>query len=63
MECQHKVDMAFRDQEHWTRMSILNVARTGKFSSGRSIREYCENIWDARPIEARVKLASMELAR
>jgi starch phosphorylase len=51
LAAQAKVDEAWRDTEHWTRMSILNVARCGKFSSDRSIREYCHDIWDVRPME------------
>ena len=50
VDCQGEVDRAFRDQERWTRMSILNVARLGRFSSDRAIREYCEHIWRARPL-------------
>ena len=50
VDCQGEVDQAFRDQERWTRMSILNVARLGRFSSDRAIREYCEHIWRARPL-------------
>jgi starch phosphorylase len=49
LEAQERVDGAFRDPEQWTRMSILNVARIGKFSSDRAIREYCEKIWKVKP--------------
>lgn len=45
VDCQEKVSQAWRDQSLWTRMSILNVARIGKFSSDRAIREYCRDIW------------------
>ncbi|MFD2112611.1 glycogen/starch/alpha-glucan phosphorylase [Thiorhodococcus fuscus] len=47
--CQDHVAEAYRDHQHWTRMSILNVARMGKFSSDRAIREYAEHIWRTEP--------------
>jgi glucan phosphorylase len=50
VDCQQRVSQAYRDQENWTRMSILNCARVGRFSSDRSIREYCRDIWDVTPI-------------
>jgi starch phosphorylase len=47
---QDEVAAAYRDSERWTHMSILNVARIGKFSSDRAIREYCNDIWHVRPV-------------
>jgi starch phosphorylase len=52
VDCQVRVDGAYRDEERWTRSSILNVARVGKFSSDRAIREYCEGIWKVPPIKS-----------
>jgi starch phosphorylase len=51
IECQDRVGMVFKDQKKWTHMSILTVARMGKFSSDRSIREYNEKIWHATPLK------------
>ena len=51
IECQDKVNAAYRNQQQWTRMSILNVARIGGFSSDRSIREYAEKIWHVKPLK------------
>ena len=50
IDSQDRVAEAYRNQESWTRMSIMNVARSGKFSSGRSIRDYCADIWKAWPV-------------
>lgn len=50
VDCQAEVDHAYQDTAHWSHMSILNVARIGKFSSDRSIQEYCEKIWKTQPI-------------
>ncbi|HEX9572616.1 MAG TPA: glycogen/starch/alpha-glucan phosphorylase [Myxococcales bacterium] len=49
-DCQQRVEQAFVDKERWTRMAILNVARMGKFSSDRTIREYAEQIWKAQSV-------------
>jgi starch phosphorylase len=44
------VDVAWRDPARWSRMSILNTARSGPFCSDRAIREYCAGIWGVRPV-------------
>ena len=49
--CQERVSAAWQDPERWTRMSILNTARAGKFSSDRAIREYCDEIWNVQPVK------------
>ncbi|MEQ1579453.1 MAG: glycogen/starch/alpha-glucan phosphorylase [Steroidobacteraceae bacterium] len=50
VDCQREVDIAYRDVEHWTKMSILNSARSGKFSSDRTIREYASQIWKVKSV-------------
>jgi len=47
---QEEVEKAYLEPERWTRMAILNVARMGKFSSDRTIREYAEQIWGVTPV-------------
>jgi len=51
IRCQEQVSLAYKDGDNWTRKSILNTARMGKFSSDRAIREYCEKIWNATPLK------------
>ncbi|HTL29859.1 MAG TPA: glycogen/starch/alpha-glucan phosphorylase, partial [Tepidisphaeraceae bacterium] len=48
IDAQEEVSALWRDEKSWTRKSILNSARMGKFSSDRSIRDYCERVWDIR---------------
>lgn len=50
VDCQARVSTAYADRANWTRMSILNCARVGRFSSDRAVREYCRDIWDVRPL-------------
>lgn len=52
--CQERVATAYQDQDAWTRMAILNVARSGKFSSDRAVREYAEQIWGIVPVKASI---------
>ncbi|KAH0668428.1 hypothetical protein KY289_022921 [Solanum tuberosum] len=51
IECQDKVDEAYRDQKKWTKMSILNTAGSFKFSSDRTIHQYARDIWRIEPVE------------
>jgi starch phosphorylase len=48
---QARVEALYRDQEQWSKKAILNIARTGKFSSDRTIHEYAHDIWNVKPVE------------
>ena len=50
VKCQEKISQTFLDRDKWLKMSILNVANMGKFSSDRTIKEYAKEIWDAKSI-------------
>ena len=51
IDCQERVEAAYLDPEQWTRMSILNTARSGLFSSDRAIQEYADDIWKVGPVD------------
>ncbi|MHB8111234.1 MAG: glycogen/starch/alpha-glucan phosphorylase, partial [Syntrophorhabdaceae bacterium] len=48
--CQEQVSAAYTNRDHWTKMAILNIARSGKFSSDRAIDDYARNIWNLPPV-------------
>jgi starch phosphorylase len=50
VDCQDMVERAWLDADGWARMSILNTARCGFFSSDRTVREYCRDIWRVDPV-------------
>jgi starch phosphorylase len=54
-DCQAEVSAAYQDVEKWITMSILNVARSGKFSSDRTIKEYCDEIWNVKPVKVELQ--------
>ena len=54
LDCQDEVGIQYLNSEQWTRMSILNVARMGRFSSDRAIREYANEIWKVLPVPVKV---------
>ncbi|MBL7187954.1 MAG: glycogen/starch/alpha-glucan phosphorylase [Phycisphaerae bacterium] len=55
VESQTQVSTLWQDPQTWTRRSIINVARMGKFSSDRSIRDYCRQVWQVQPMHIRME--------
>jgi starch phosphorylase len=55
VDCQDQVSALWRTPDSWTSKSIINVARMGKFSSDRSIRDYCEQVWQVKPLGSRAE--------
>jgi starch phosphorylase len=51
VRAQDELDAVYRDRQRWAKMSLLNTARLGKFSSDRSISDYARNIWKIAPVE------------
>ncbi|MBE9075797.1 glycogen/starch/alpha-glucan phosphorylase [Romeria aff. gracilis LEGE 07310] len=63
IDCQDHVGKVYQqDQENWLRMSILNAARMGKFSSDRAVREYCKEIWHVDPVSIELQEYSKMVA-
>ena len=55
IDAQVRVSEAYRDKEHWTKMSILNTAASGKFSTDRTITNYAEDIWGLTAVDTTKK--------
>jgi starch phosphorylase len=55
IDAQKKVEHLFEDKKEWTKKSILNTARMGKFSSDRTIQEYAKEIWGLKPVRVKIE--------
>lgn len=51
VDAQSQAEQAYQDQVHWTKMSILNTASSGRFSTDRTMRDYNEDIWKLEAIK------------
>ncbi len=54
LRAQDEVSKAWKKSQQWNRMALLNTARSGFFSSDRSIREYCQSIWKVKPLPVEI---------
>lgn len=53
VKAQQKVEDTYRDSKTWAKMALLNVARSGKFSSDRTIMDYATEMWKIKPVEVK----------
>jgi starch phosphorylase len=60
IDCQERVAAVYTNPKRWTKMSILNTARIGQFSSDRAVQEYCDEIWHVQPTN--VDLSPLEVS-
>jgi starch phosphorylase len=54
VDCQFDLAESYLNKTHWNRMSLLNVARMGTFSSDRAVHEYCERVWRVQPVTVEI---------
>ena len=50
VDAQKRVEAAYQDKDRWTKMSIINTANSGKFSTDRTISEYNDELWKLTPV-------------
>ena len=50
VEAQERLEKMYKDKEAWAKMAVINTAKSGKFSSDRTIKEYAEEIWNLKPL-------------
>jgi starch phosphorylase len=55
VDAQDRVNDAYKDVEHWTRMSIMNTASSGRFSTDRTMHDYNDDIWKLDPVRLNLK--------
>jgi starch phosphorylase len=55
VDCQDRIGRAYQETENWVRMSVLNIARMGKFSSDPAIQEYAKEVWHVKPVKVELE--------
>jgi starch phosphorylase len=58
--CQQRVSSAFADAKKWHTMAVRNIAKSGRFSSDRTIDEYAKDIWGVTPVHVQLRDGKLE---